>query len=273
MVNEIRPAPFVLISSNHGAMIINRNDYVLQDQNSGYGVGFSLMNRSCADQEEILFLLELLRLRRRYYGDGVVAIDCGANIGTHTVEWARAMYRWGEVYSFEAQEKIFYALAGNVVLNNCLNVAAKHCAVGASNGFIMMAEPNYNRASSFGSFELVANAKTEYIGQSIDYDNPTKKVSIISLDSLELARVDLVKIDVEGMEEDVLIGAQNLTTRHRPILSIEIIKSNKERIAGYLEALGYVLFPFGMNLLAVHQNDPLIGHVNFQDGYLNLNNL
>ena len=34
--------------------------------------------------------MQLLALRRRHFGDGVIAVDCGANIGVHTVEWARA---------------------------------------------------------------------------------------------------------------------------------------------------------------------------------------
>ena len=39
-----------------------------------------------------------------YFGDGVMAIDCGANVGVHTLEWSRLMYGWGEVIAFEAQE-------------------------------------------------------------------------------------------------------------------------------------------------------------------------
>ena len=35
--------------------------------------------------------------------DGVVAIDCGANIGVHTIEWATSMTGWGSVLSIEAR--------------------------------------------------------------------------------------------------------------------------------------------------------------------------
>ena len=60
MRNVSRPAPFVLISSNHGSLIINRNDYRMIDQTQGYGLGFQIMHNSCYDQQEIDMALTLL---------------------------------------------------------------------------------------------------------------------------------------------------------------------------------------------------------------------
>ena len=85
--------------------------------------------------------------RRQYFNDGVVALDCGANIGVHSIEWAKIITGWGEVFSFEAQEKIFYALAGNVAINNCFNVTAKHVALGSKVGVIEIPQPNYHQPS------------------------------------------------------------------------------------------------------------------------------
>ena len=56
--------------------------------------------------------MTLPRMRRPHFGDGVVAVDRGADIGVHTLEWARSMTAWGSVIAIEAQECIFYALAG-----------------------------------------------------------------------------------------------------------------------------------------------------------------
>ena len=109
MINIQKPIPFVLTSTNHGMMIVNRNDYFMIDNESGYGVGHQLLNTSSFDQQEIDFALALIYRRKVNFGEGVVAIDCGANIGVHSVEWARLMTSWGSVITFEAQEKIFYA--------------------------------------------------------------------------------------------------------------------------------------------------------------------
>jgi hypothetical protein len=62
------------------------------------------------------------------------------------------------------------------VINNCLNVSARHCAVGAQDW------------------------------QQIDY-RKTRTVAQISIDSPRLNRLDLVKIDVEGTEEEGIRGA------------------------------------------------------------------
>jgi hypothetical protein len=135
-------------------MIVNRNDYHEITPEKGFGVGFQLLNHSAFDPKEVDLATGLLGLRRGNFGSGVVAIDGGANIGVHTVEWARHMHGWGRVISFEAQEYVFYALADNIALNNCWNASARWAALGEAEGFIDVPEPDYLRPGSFGSLEL-----------------------------------------------------------------------------------------------------------------------
>ena len=262
MQNAGRPAAFVLVSTAHGTMIVNRNDYKMTGTATGFGVGCQLLNSSSYDQPEVSSTLALLRSRRSDYGDGVVAIDCGANIGVHTVEWARFMSGWGRIYSFEPQEKIYYALAGNIALNNCFNVTARLAAVGAECGTISVPEIDYSIPSSFGSLELIPADYNEYIGQNLDYNRTAQRVEMLTLDSLGLPRIDLVKIDVEGMELQVLQGARESILRCRPQLLIEVIKTDPESVTELLEGAGYRTIPMGMNVLAVHASDPLLGRLN-----------
>ena len=86
--------------------------------------------------------------RREKHGDGVIAIDCGANIGVMTVEWARHMTGWGEVLAIEAQERIYDAPAGNICINNCFNARALHPAVGNTDGDIKIAQPDNRHRTS-----------------------------------------------------------------------------------------------------------------------------
>jgi len=44
------------------------------------------------------------------------------------------MTGWDHVLSFEAQERLYYAVAGNIARNNCFNVKAIHAAVGNTDG-------------------------------------------------------------------------------------------------------------------------------------------
>jgi FkbM family methyltransferase len=191
-----RKIAFILASTDHGTLIVNRFDYRLVNATTGFGVGYSLLENSCYEPQEGSAAMRLLALRRQHFGDGVVAADCGANIGVHTVEWAKGMTGWGSVVAFEAQERIYYALAGNVSINNCFNAHAIHTAVGAQNGSLRIPVPNYLAPASFGSLELRQSDANEFIGQDIDYsDQRLATIRMMTIDSLNLSRLDLIKID------------------------------------------------------------------------------
>lgn len=259
-----RPLPFILASTSTGTMIVNQNDYNTMQNGMRYGVGHQYLTTSTFNPKEVDNIVNMLHLRRHYFGDGVVALDCGANIGAHCVRWGIEMTHWGKVIAFEAQERIYYALAGNVALNNCFNVRAMYAAVGnppppANQNYLNIPVIDYTKPSSFGSLELQQRERTEYIGQNVDYTN-TVAVPLISVDSLALPRLDLVKIDVEGMEMDVLRGAWQSIEQHKPILQIEVLKTNANEIVQLLAPLGYQFFPFEIDLLAVHENDPTLQH-------------
>src|SRR5471030_1933578 len=193
-----RPLPFILASTQHGTLILNHLDYY-KDNERAYGVGYEILRDGALTPDEIDHAKTLLNWRRETHGDGVVAIDCGANIGVMTVEWARHMTGWGEVLAIEAQERIYYALAGNICINNCFNARAFHSAIGNVDGEIRVPQPDYRKAGSFGSLELKRRAGTEDIGQPISYEpQAIRRVQAFRLDSLALAQVDVLKIDVEG---------------------------------------------------------------------------
>ncbi|SNT32280.1 methyltransferase, FkbM family [Noviherbaspirillum humi] len=256
-----RPAAFVLASTNHGSMLVNRHDYRLLPE-GGYGVGFQLLNAGCFDPEEVNSVMQLLLLRREHFGAGVVALDCGANVGVHTLEWARLMHGWGQVLAFEAQERIFYALAGNIALNNCFNARAFWAAIGGQTGAIRAPQPNYFIPSSFGSVELRRREHNEFIGQDLDYgDDRTQEVRMLALDDLQLERLDFLKLDIEGMEFEALEGGRATLQKCRPQLLVEKIKTNEADLRGMLQALDYQVFELGINLLAVHESDPAAAQI------------
>jgi FkbM family methyltransferase len=261
MANPPRRIGFVLAATEHGTMILNRFDYHHSPQGS-YGVGHMLLQDAVYEPFEIGNAVRLLAARRAHFGDGVVAIDCGANIGVHTVEWARSMTGWGTVLAIEAQERIFYALAGNIALNNCFNARAVLFAAAAADGTMRIPTPNYLAPGSFGSLELKPAASNEFIGQAIDYsDGGLTEVRTLAIDSLNLERLDLIKIDVEGMELEVLAGARRTIERCLPIILVERLKTDTAALIAALTAYGYGLLYRHMNVLAIHPSDPSIGQV------------
>ena len=245
-----RKLPFMLLSTQHGALIMSRLDYQP-------GVGNQIFETGMHEPFEVACMLDLLELRRKHYGDGVFAIDCGANIGVHTIEWSRLMTDWGWILAIEPQERLYYALAGNVALNNCFNVQAIRAAVGKIDGVINIPKLDFFQPARYGSLELKPRPETESIGQKVSYE-PANLVQTpaLRLDSLSLTRIDLIKIDVEGMELETLEGAEASLQKHKPILIVEIIKSDRAKLCGYLERLGYSIYRLGrLDILAVHKTD------------------
>jgi FkbM family methyltransferase len=253
-MNVVRPLPFVLAASDLGPMIVSRLDYS-QNPHGFYGVGFQILHTGSYDATEIetvLGLLDSLHLRR---SGGVVALDCGANVGVHTLAMARHMLSWGSVHAFEAQERLYYALCGNIALGNFFNVRAHNCAVSDRPGTLQIPQPDYNRAGSLGSLELQRRPETEFIGQSVSYAaRDLVPVRAVSIDELAFPRVDFVKIDVEGMECAVLRGAHETLERDHPTLLIEWIKSGAAEIRDILAPLGYGFREAGGNLIAEASN-------------------
>jgi FkbM family methyltransferase len=184
----------------------------------------------------------------------------------HTIEWASSMTGWGSVIAIEAQERIYYALAGNIAINNCFNALAVHAAVSSESGTMQIPNPNYLTPSSFGSLELRQRPGNEFIGQPVNYTDNTVLVPKMTLDEFNLPRVDFIKIDIEGMEMEALAGARETIKKYRPILLIEKIKTDNRQLEHWLRDNGYRCLALGINILAVHQSDDSSKDINGLQG-------
>ena len=104
---------------------------------------------------------------------------------------------------------------------------------------------------------------------SLGVGEASEPVEIIPVDTLGLARCDLLKIDVEGMEGEVLAGATSTITRYRPVLYVENDREEKSAplIEGLL-SLDYELFwhlplPFNPENFFGHTANVFEGIVSF----------
>jgi FkbM family methyltransferase len=263
MPKPARPLGFILASTDHGAMILNRFDQHI-GPDGAFGAGYQLLNTACYEQAEVTLMLQLLELRRKYHGNGIVAVDCGANLGVHTIEWAKHMTGWGVVLAFEAQERIYYALAGNIAINNCFNARAINAAVSSRSGAMKIPQLNHLADASFGSLELKKLKTAEAIGQTVDYsEDKMVDVPMVHLDSFNFPRLDILKIDVEGMELDVIEGAAKCIKEKRPIIFVESLKTDADALRAQLESFGYAVFPMGLNFFAFHRDDKCMADVKF----------
>jgi FkbM family methyltransferase len=243
------PSPFVLANSRHGTLILSYLDHSPTGENLRMaGVGLRLLLTGSLDEKEIATGRTLLDWRRAAYGDGCFAIDCGANIGVMTIEWSKHMQKWGNVLAFEMQRRVFYACAGNIAIHNCFNADVRWAAVGKLDGEVDAPVLDYTKPASIGSLGLIPQ---EDVGQAITRH---EKVQALRLDSLGLARLDLLKIDVEGAELDVLAGAIETIKRCKPYIMAERLKSRG--LQDVLAALGYASGVAEKNILAMPADDP-----------------
>jgi len=163
---------------------------------------------------------------RQVLRPGDLALDIGANLGSHTLPLAQFVGPTGGVYAFEPQRILFQILCGNVALNEIGNVRALPFALGRVAGSAKVPALDYRGVNNFGGVPL----GTEH----------GEDVPVVTLDQLGLPKVRLIKIDVEGMELDVLAGAKATLARCRPILYVENDRIDKaEALVARLVEDGY----------------------------------
>src|SRR5258708_33505318 len=144
----------------------------------------------------------------------MTVVEVGANVGMLTVPLARLAGPGGKVIAFEPQRIVYQMLCGNVALNALSNVIAHNSAAGRAAGSITVPPVDYGNMGNFGGVSLGGSAEGE-------------TVALVTIDQLGLAKCDFMKIDVEGMELDVLEGAATTLQQFRPRLYVENDRGDK----------------------------------------------
>jgi FkbM family methyltransferase len=162
----------------------------------------------------------VLRNKFAHLRPDAVVLDVGANFGTMTLEFARICPR-GQVFSFEPTHYALARLKRNLELNPDLasRVQVIHAFVTRQSS----ANPSLIAYSSWKvDGRRTGNEHPVHLGTLQSADG----VPAISLDDFcqcqQLQRVDFIKIDTDGHEHEVLLGAHETIARHRPQVLFEI---------------------------------------------------
>jgi FkbM family methyltransferase len=149
-----------------------------------------------------------------------IFVDIGGNLGQFALFAAKRVPQ-GKVHAFEPAPHNFARLQEHVQLNGFTNVVLNQAAVAKTAGTITIFVPrNYN-----------SGAISIYPDQSWDADErivPTIRLDDYALEN-QLARVDVIKLDIEGAELDALEGSLNMLRQHRPDVLMEATISIMER--------------------------------------------
>jgi FkbM family methyltransferase len=196
--------------------------------------GKFIVNRHCSYQAEYLIktgkphiineITSLLAITNTL-GTNCVVVDVGANIGLISVPIAQQIQaKQGIVIAYEPQRMLFYALSGAAALNDLENLYAIHAAIGQAPGYLKLPVIDYAVPQDFGEISLQDNGKP-LTGETVE---------VRSLDTQSFNRIDLLKIDVEGMEMDVLAGASKSIKKFSPWIWIEHHKNDINNIINFI---------------------------------------
>lgn len=200
-------------------------------------------------------------------GRGGTIIDGGANLGAFTIPVARLAGPRYQMLSFEVQRIVYYQLCGNVVLNGLETVYPFNFGLSDHEGHVSVPKPDYATDCNIGAVSIdpfVRAVRREAgIGALTDASKAaTETAELITLDSLDLNDVRLIKLDVEGVELSVLRGAdRTLRTCGYPPILFEIwdteklpeLRAPQEALFAHLDALGYHVTVLGELALAQHR--------------------
>ena len=144
---------------------------------------------------------------------------------------ARAVAPAGRVVAVEFQPVIFQMLCANLALNGLLNVDAVNCAAGRQESKVVMPHIDYGIENNFGGVPLLSAAAGT-------------PVSVRPLNEFcHHDRLRLVKIDVEGMEAEVIEGGRDLIRSFRPVLYVENDRpGNSKALIELIRGLDYRLW-------------------------------
>ncbi len=187
-----------------------------------------------------------------YLKPGMTVVDVGANIGTHALYATSLVRPGGRVFAFEPDPSTLKQLRINLELNHAADVTVIDCCIMDKPGTILL---NINADSAKTSVVREGYTQIEVKTDSLDNLIPTG------------VHIDLLKIDVEGADYDVLMGAPRIFSASPP--GVVIIETTKRRrdIIEFLNRRRYGCYAFepgisalrelretDLNLYAVHQS-------------------
>ncbi|MCG8592120.1 MAG: FkbM family methyltransferase [Proteobacteria bacterium] len=173
-------------------------------------------------------------------------VDVGANEGLYTLFASRRVGKSGRVVALEPSSRELQFLERNIARNRLRNVDVVPVAASdrEARAELTIAEQSHAGQSTLGKFAYaISPAGTETVA--------LRRLDDV-LQELDLASVDVVKIDVEGSEVAVLRGAEATLVRDHPLLLVELVEAalrgqgtSREELMSQLTGLGYRLFAFG----------------------------
>ena len=165
------------------------------------------------------------KLLERLVRPGMTVYDIGAQAGFYTLCLSRMVGETGRVFAFEPFADNVRNLLEHVRMNGLRNVRIVQAAVAGCSGV--------------RGFTTDRGACQNGLAE----ENGPLLVPTVSLDSLSLARPDLIKMDIEGGESEALRGSRRILSEHRPVVLVALHGPEHARFChDFLRRAGHEVF-------------------------------
>ncbi|MBB2754713.1 UNVERIFIED_ORG: FkbM family methyltransferase [Rhizobium aethiopicum] len=186
------------------------------------GINWSLDLRDGVDFAIYLlggFEVRTLDRYRELIGDGDIVLDIGANVGSHTLPLAQLVGVAGRVISFEPTAHAFAKQKANISLNPTLaqRIDAHQMMLMAS-----AAEAMPEAVYSSWPLEVAEDLHSEHHGRLMSTQGARLGTLDETLRDLGVGKVDFIKLDVDGNELAVLLGAAVTLKEFQPRIMLEL---------------------------------------------------
>ena len=213
--------------------LINGETQVMPVQ---YGKGNVLIyaeNKAESKRARHVLEAKILSFIQSLIKPGMVIYDIGANIGIHSLILARE-HPDCQIHAFEPETLNFWKLLRNIELNKLPNITPHLIAAGAKREVRFLSLQGYLSGLGQHSLQKTVSSLTTPI-EVWDLDSYTRQKNI--------ARPDLVKIDVEGFELQVLKGMNHIIKAKRPAFIIEVHEAltDRSKVESFLKKHHYGL--------------------------------
>lgn len=147
---------------------------------------------------------------------GMVVLDVGASLGNFAIPAAKKVGPTGAVFAVEVSQRNVKLLLQNSAENRLTNLTVVPVGVSDHLGFALLPIQNYTNNNVLADFSRSKIDDVDSLGQC-------DLVPLLPLDKLfgELPSLDIIKMDIEGMEYKAVVGGKSLIDRTRPIMFIE----------------------------------------------------
>ncbi len=169
-----------------------------------------------------------------------VFLDVGSNIGTHSIALSKLLDSKIEIHSFEAQTMLQTVALINFKLHKIKNIHHYNLAISDHTGeTIHFRNPDYHSRNNFGGLELIEPRNSD--NHDMKWDG-WGRVETSTIDAFDF-NVDLIKLDIEGMEDKAIRGALDTISRCRPAVYCEMTKTDEDFISDFFKEIDYVNTP------------------------------